>query len=158
MPLTTNLGATLKKHVLKAIIYCTVLLCSVQVDAKKLQVTMADVGPRPTNALEGIKAFAQTHIKDPDSAKYEIAAMSPGYCRSTPFPEQRSFWLGWAVNVLINAKNSYGGYGGFQEFTVLFVGDRATDMLEGFNFGNLGPAKGLRALDAGTNTCQFVNE
>jgi hypothetical protein len=71
----------------------------------------ADYGAYPTNYESIAKSFYASTLKDPDSVQYRgIAA-------------PRQFWIGdrftgakygYMVCVTLNAKNSYGGYVGFQ--------------------------------------------
>ena len=120
----------------------------------KRVISVGELGPQPRDILAGVKAIGQTYLKDPDSAQYEIGSVLPGYCKKGLFQGKGVAWQGWAVNVLINAKNSYGGYTGFEPHTVLFVGDIATQIIEGYDFGAFGPSKGF--LGGGAGVCQFI--
>lgn len=70
----------------------------------------ADFGPVPADAEGLIKAWAETTLKDPESARY------------VHFSKPRKEWAvaekhpiyGWSVCATINAKNGYGGYTGAQ--------------------------------------------
>ena len=71
----------------------------------------ADYGSYPQNYQELIKAYMAKSLKDPDSAKYSDF--------STPRKEhaianQKAIY-GYSSCVLVNAKNSYGGYTGNQQ-------------------------------------------
>lgn len=128
--------------------------------AKKGQppVTLGELGASPANIMAGVRAAAQSYLKDPYSAQYEIGALYPGYCKEGWLKGNGVSWKGWAVNVLINARNSYGGYTGYQPHTVLFVGDNAFQIIEGENFGMWGPKKGMLGLGGGAGVCQIIQE
>lgn len=119
-------------------------------------VTLGELGASPSNIETGVKAAAQGYLKDPYSAQYQIGSVFPGYCKEGWLKGNGVSWKGWAVNVLINGRNSYGGYTGYQPHTVLFVGDQAVRIMEGENFGAYGPAKGL--LGGGAGVCQIIKE
>lgn len=73
-------------------------------------------GPQPTPQQidETVKTYiANNNWKDPESVRYQNVRMQP--CRA--------IWVGlvnggrltgWEIDVDVNAKNSYGGYTGFQ--------------------------------------------
>ncbi len=119
-------------------------------------VTLGELGASPANILPGVQAIAQSYLKDPYSAQYQIGSVFPGYCKEGWLKGNGIAWKGWAVNVLINARNSYGGYTGYLPHTVLFVGNQAVRIIEGENFGAYGPRKGL--LGGGAGVCQFIEE
>lgn len=93
------------------------------------------------------------YLKDPDSGQYQIQNLFKGYCRNGWLNGNKVAWKGWAVNVMINGKNAYGGYVGYSPATVLLDGNGGR-ILEGFNFGAYGPRKGL--LGGGAGVCQIV--
>lgn len=84
------------------------------------RVTTEDLGQKPTNFKALIKKYMQLRLKDPDSAKYfwdQATDLRKGYAfnsRTLQCPA-----VGWTMCVPINAKNSYGAYGGLQNY--LFV-------------------------------------
>lgn len=126
--------------------------------SKKANPTIADLGPPPTAILESVKSAAQTYLKDPASAYYQIGNVFPAYCKNGWLSGGGVAWQGWAVNVLINARNSYGGYTGYQAHTVLFVGDNAIRIMEGENFGVYGPPTGLLGLEGGAGVCKLIKQ
>jgi hypothetical protein len=76
----------------------------------------ADYGSYPENYQELIKAYMTKTLKDPESARYAEF--------STPRKEhaianKRAIY-GYSSCVLVNAKNSYGGYTGNQQFWFFF--------------------------------------
>lgn len=72
----------------------------------------ADYGSYPEQYQELIKAYMTKTLKDPESARYSEF--------STPRKEHaianRRAIYGYSSCVLVNAKNSYGGYTGNQQF------------------------------------------
>lgn len=124
--------------------------------SKDQSTSLADMGIAPSNIMSGVQDIAQGYLKDPYSAQYQIGAVYPGYCKAGWLNGNGISWKGWAVNVLINARNSYGGYTGYQSHTVLFVGDQAVRIMEGENFGAHGPSKGF--LGGGAGVCQIIKE
>jgi len=80
-----------------------------------------DCGREPTQS-EIEAAVSQRmveYLKDPGSAQYQVQeAPRKGWMKVDPkIGADAEF--GWDVTVLINAKNSYGGYIGFQKFRFL---------------------------------------
>lgn len=78
----------------------------------------ADYGRPPSNPEEVIRSYMNTRLKDPDSAKYSI--------RKGPIQGWNSFGgmlFGYIVCADINAKNSYGGYTGWQPYYFLINND-----------------------------------
>jgi len=121
-------------------------------------VTLDEVGLPPSDIPAGVRAVAQTYLKDPDSATYQIGSRYPGFCKEGWLKGNGIAWKGWAVNVMINARNSFGGYAGYSPFTVLFVGDNAIRIMEGENFGAYGPSTGMLGLGGGAGVCQIIKE
>lgn len=93
--------------------------CGVAYNVKRSQMlktaTEADYGPPPpTNHQELEMQLIRANLKDPDSAKCEFGgvtrdAIQSGFASPTPI-------LVWRTSVRVNAKNSYGGYTGFQPY------------------------------------------
>lgn len=97
--------------------------------------TPAKCGPQPTPAQ--IDAEVRTYIasrnwKDPDSVRYQNIRMQP--CQA--------IWVGllnggrlsgWEIDVDVNAKNSYGGYTGFETKKIVKTPDGKTVYLEDLN-------------------------
>ena len=80
------------------------------VEKLKATVTDKDYGQKPINYKGEIQRIVKSHLKDPDSAKFTwerepYKAFHGLLSSSTPIPS-------WVVHVLVNAKNSYGGYVG----------------------------------------------
>ena len=95
----------------------------------------------------------ESQLKDPYSAQYILDRVYRGYCKKGWLKGKGLDWIGWAANIRINAKNSYGAYGGYEPYTVFFSGDSAVKAVEGANFGAYGPSKGVLGLDGGAGVC-----
>ena len=77
-------------------------------------------GSVPTDYKDKIVAYYQMVLKDPESAKYRFGTPYTAYTNIGTAAGGEVSWSGWAVDVQINAKNSYGGYTGFETERVLF--------------------------------------
>ena len=75
----------------------------------------ADYGPYPQDYEQIVKQHMQERLKDPDSAKYQFPGKPvAGYehiAGKTDF--------GWYLCPLVNAKNSYGAYTGYQQYYIM---------------------------------------
>lgn len=78
--------------------------------------TEADFGPKPPANHEEIeKQLLLDRLKDPESARFKSVdkmkntAIQAGFASPTPV-------LVWITALSVNAKNSYGGYAGFQYY------------------------------------------
>ena len=58
-------------------------------------------------------------LKDPYSAQYQWGSFDQGWIREAPMHGGRLVF-GYKLDVSVNAKNSYGGYGGFKPYTFVF--------------------------------------
>lgn len=66
-----------------------------------------------------VKTHVLSRLKDPDSAKFRFdSACEKGYVSSAPLLG-REAQLGWRQTGFVNAKNSFGGYTGFNKFEAL---------------------------------------
>lgn len=92
--------------------------CGLAYEAKKSQLqktaTEADYGPRPpTNHIEFERSLILAGLRDAESARFQEPRapikfiMQKGIGSPTPV-------LVWVSSWLVNAKNAYGGYTGFQ--------------------------------------------
>jgi len=66
--------------------------------------------PPPSNYKEVLEREIRGMLKDPDSAKIEFAGVFAKQVEPVTFEPKGK--LGWVVPVMVNAKNSYGGYTG----------------------------------------------
>jgi hypothetical protein len=80
---------------------------------------------RPKNPEKLAQAYFEQVLKDPDSAKFKFGSMFLLACNGKGMPEFQQVPQGpyWAQKVLVNAKNSFGGYVGYTEY-VLIYGDK----------------------------------
>jgi hypothetical protein len=91
----------------------------------------ADYGSPPQNYEKTIKDLMSMQLKDPYSAQYKFQAPFKGYAnRGLIYGGGRDY--GWVVKVWINAKNSFGGYTGYEPHVYLFRGERIVREIWGF--------------------------
>jgi hypothetical protein len=92
----------------------------------------AHYGELPSDYQTQAVAYFQDVLKDPDSAKYQFGTPRRAYGNNGLVYGGNVAFTGWAVPVAINAKNSFGGYTGFEPFLVIFVDGRVYTHLEGY--------------------------
>jgi hypothetical protein len=74
----------------------------------------------PENYKELINQYFEDRLKAPFSAKYRfIERPQKAYQRFPPVQDDGDRHIGYLVFVDVNAKNSYGGYTGWEEFRFL---------------------------------------
>lgn len=84
--------------------------------------TLADAGPKPTDAMAIAKAVMLPILKDPESARFQlIRPARPVVTGDTIFHKGGA---GWEICVNVNAKNSYGGYTGYRTTYILWNSGR----------------------------------
>lgn len=84
------------------------------------QVAKLDFGPEPKNYEQMAKDYYTNILKDPESARFkDFSKPAKGYSQS-----MMGTHAGYLVTFEVNAKNSYGGYTGFQSHNVIINGDR----------------------------------
>jgi len=137
----------------KCILAVMLAVSSVSASAKKIDPASLSYGYPPDHPDEAIRSYFETILKDPESAHYTIAAPYRGYCKQGWARGRGLDWIGWAMNVTVNARNSFGGYTGAQPYTVMFNGGMVVKHTEGHNFGAFGPSKGPLGLDGGAGVC-----
>lgn len=115
------------KGLLSALFAC-VLLSGCTQPMTKAEVDRAVYEPLPTDYQEQLKSTIEVQLKDPDSAKYKFFSPRKSYTEST-----RHF--GYTVPVGVNAKNSYGGYTGFQLQYYAYYGGIFKDVTTGVELG-----------------------
>jgi hypothetical protein len=74
------------------------------------QIAQADYGPYPDNYEQITRSFFNSVLKDPSSLQIDGSISSP---QKSWLSFMGSVQYGYKVCVRYNAKNSYGGYGGF---------------------------------------------
>lgn len=88
------------------------------------ELASADYGEPPRNYEVVIHQYFDSTLKDPASVQYkEITVPQRDWIRDAPV-EGFKMHFGWMVRATINAKNSYGGYTGFQTYIFLFRGEQ----------------------------------
>lgn len=79
-----------------------------------------DYGPYPDEYKQTVKDWFYEVLKDPDSAKYRfVSEPEPAYSREAPVAGGDPIHFGYYVKVLVNAKNSYGGYTGWKDYRLI---------------------------------------
>jgi hypothetical protein len=101
------------------------------------QLASADYGQYPSDYEQTIKSYMAQRLKDPYSAQYQFLS------------QPRTAWngigglkYGYAVCVLINAKNSFGGYTGSQLSYFMLRGNTIIDSQHGTDEYSAAMAKG----------------
>lgn len=85
------------------------------------QIANADYGT-PINQDQAevrVKEYFDGVLKDPDSAKYKFSPIQKSHIVSSAW-EGRQLYAGYVMTVKVNAKNSYGGYTGNEDYVFLF--------------------------------------
>jgi hypothetical protein len=80
----------------------------------------ANYGTPPSDYEARITGFMQQRLKDPESARYQFGHPQKGWCKDGLIYGGKSHF-GWIIPVRVNAKNSFGGYTGFQSYFFLFT-------------------------------------
>ena len=84
------------------------------------QVAQMQFSPSPPSFDQAKVAAAFKYLlKDPESARYEIGLPYRAYLKEPLIRGGGLAWSGWAVDVGVNAKNSFGGYTGFHSYHAL---------------------------------------
>ena len=78
----------------------------------------SDYGAPPTKAIrKPIARYFGEVLKDPGAAKYRFGTPRKAYAHRSGVPEVA--FQGWGIPVEVNARNTFGGYGGFEMFFAL---------------------------------------
>lgn len=91
----------------------------------------ADFGAAPVRYEQSIPEALSLALKDPDSAKYKFLPPVKGYQNNGLVYGGRVTWMGYMVLALVNAKNSMGGYTGYESYTFYFAGERVVSWHKG---------------------------
>jgi len=70
-------------------------------------------------AQKQVVAWMTLHLKDADSAKYQWGEVQKDFVKDAPIIGG-AIYTGYVLRALVNAKNGYGGYVGFETYTFLF--------------------------------------
>jgi hypothetical protein len=90
------------------------------------QFAEADYGDYPTNYKTLIGNYYRQYLKDPDSAQFQFESEPyKDYTYRTP---NGKLVFGYSVDFSLNAKNSYGGYVGFQPKRALIHNSQIHDV------------------------------
>lgn len=87
------------------------------------ELARADYGP-PVSQVEAQSralAFLGSYLKDPDSARIEWQSVYRGWLRDARM-RGGALKFGHVLEARVNAKNSYGGYTGYKDYSFLFRG------------------------------------
>lgn len=91
-------------------------------------ITDAEVGPYPADYQFTVQSYFEQVLKDPDSAQYQWPGKPfKGYARVNL---GKDMLFGWVVPVIVNAKNSYGGYTGWKDHHVLVIYDKVAHHIQ----------------------------
>lgn len=98
-----------------------ILGCATEPEKAPSEIDYDDV---PASYEAAIQNYFNETLKDPLSIQYrEVTKPEKGYIRA-PLITGGKKTYGWLVRATINAKNSYGGYTGFQTYSFIFRGER----------------------------------
>jgi len=101
-------------------------------------IAAADFGIPPSGSPGKVIEAAMSQIlKDPESARYRFTEPVHGWFtlvdldeRTADQPYELGHVFGWKVAFGVNAKNSYGGYGGEKAYTAFFVDGKLRGILQ----------------------------
>lgn len=85
-----------------------------------------DYGIAPENPEAEIRAYMETVLKDPESARYKFEKPYKAYANRRAIDGGMFVWHGYRVDFSVNAKNGYGGYIGFTPYFALFRDGKVT--------------------------------
>ncbi|MCK9455360.1 hypothetical protein [Sulfurimonas sp.] len=88
-------------------------------------------GNPPQGYEEAIKVHFKQVLKDPESANYRFGKPVKAYTNEGMVYGGKVSWVGYLVDVQVNAKNSFGGYVGFKPYMLLFDGNNIVKYIEG---------------------------
>lgn len=90
----------------------------------------ANYGDTPTGYTASVHRYFDATLKDPSSLQYrELTTPTKGYMQKKIGLGGTTTNYGWLVKATINAKNTYGGYVGFQTYSFLFRGEQIIDTI-----------------------------
>ena len=93
-----------------------------------------DFGSKPVNYEENIKNIIGAKLKDPFSAQYKFGNPRKGY-RKGGLTFDIAY--GWIVPVQVNAKNSFGGYVGFENLYFMISGELIENVTYNYRYGDV---------------------
>lgn len=135
----------MKKLFLAGLVGLTVSLmagCASTPPPTQQQIESADYGKLPDNYKEQIQGAMSVTLKEPYSAQYSFLEPFKAYSQDGPWsPSKGAVNYGWAIPVMVNAKNSYGGYTGAKRYVYMFSGGTLYDVSWNDQFGRVIPVK-----------------
>ena len=102
----------MKKRIIISLICLVFSSCAVIPTQEEM--SKAYYGPYPTNYKFLIKDYMELILFDNQSAVYRFGIPYKGYAQGWMGHPEAEF--GWVIETLINAKNRFGGYVGFNKF------------------------------------------
>ncbi len=94
---------------------CALLFAGCQTSANfQTPVDYHDYGPQPQIQASELESYIGTSLKDEKSARYKFGDPARAYCNHGLLSGGKVVWTGWVVPFQVNAKNSFGGYVGFE--------------------------------------------
>ena len=96
----------------------------VELEAFNSVAAKSDFVDKPSDdvLLQRLQAWAESNLKDPYSAKFEITrSAAKGW--GEPFGSSDRY-IGWRFKAYVNAKNTFGGYTGAQEHEFILVDNK----------------------------------
>jgi hypothetical protein len=110
------------KKLIRLVVLLTALLAGCATSFETPHLTPADWGPVPAATVyeAAVKEHFHGVLKDPDSALYRFGQPLRAYQQYGPLSSQAGQlkWVGYLVQVEVNAKNSFGGYVGYKMYDV----------------------------------------
>lgn len=120
-----------------AIVLCFVAALGGCASAFDKPAANAYYGEPPALYEQSIPEALSLALKDPDSARYKFLPAVKGYQNNGLVYGGRVTWTGYMIVALVNAKNSMGGYTGFEPYTFYFSGERVVSWHKGAPSGPL---------------------
>lgn len=104
----------------------------------QVEISTANYGALPENYQDLVKDHFNATLKDPESARYTFMPTYKGYSQDGSLSDTGGgVKYGYVIPVLVNAKNSYGGYTGNQQYAFLFSGGVLYDTTANYLFGRV---------------------
>lgn len=101
-------------------------------------ISTANYGSLPADYQDQIKNYMNAALKDPESARYTFLPTFKGYSQDGSMSATNGgITFGYVAPVLVNAKNSYGGYTGNQRYVFMFSGGVIYDTTGNDAFGRV---------------------
>lgn len=76
-----------------------------------------------------IKNYFNENLKDPESARYKFQQPRHFWYRDSPILGGKEY-IGYAIFAEVNAKNSFGGYNGFEPYIFIFKNNILTKYID----------------------------